>query len=247
MRFTDKVVFVTGSSRGLGAYLVYAFAKEGARVVINYNKSYEDAVSLKKKIEEFGSCMLVCGDVSLEEDVSRMTQEIISSYGKIDILVNNAGISKDSLFDLKDVSSFRKVLDVNLIGTYLVSKYVGKIMLENKSGKIINISSDNGIDRYYPESCDYDASKAGVISLTHNMARFYAPYVNVNCVCPGWMNTDMNKDMDDSYKKGICDKILLGRFGEVSEISNLVLFLASDDASYVNDSIIKVNGGINNE
>lgn len=247
MRFTDKVVFVTGSSRGLGAYLVYAFAKEGASVVINYNKSYEDAVSLKKKIEEFGSCMLVCGDVSLEEDVSRMTQEIISSYGKIDILVNNAGISKDSLFDLKDVSSFRKVLDVNLIGTYLVSKYVGKSMLENKSGKIINISSDNGIDRYYPESCDYDASKAGVISLNHNMARFYAPYVNVNCVCPGWMNTDMNKDMDDSYKKGICDKILLGRFGEVSEISNLVLFLASDDASYVNDSIIKVNGGINNE
>lgn len=247
MRFADKVVFVTGSSRGLGAYLVYAFAKEGARVVINYNKSYEDAVFLKKKIEEFGSCMLVFGDVSLEEDVSRMTQEIISSYGKIDILVNNAGISNDSLFDLKDVSSFRKVLDVNLIGTYLVSKYVGKIMLENKSGKIINISSDNGIDRYYPESCDYDASKAGVISLTHNMARFYAPYVNVNCVCPGWMDTDMNKDMDDSYKKGICDKILLGRFGEVSEISNLVLFLASDDASYVNDSIIKVNGGINNE
>ena len=247
MRFADKVVFVTGSSRGLGAYLVYAFAKEGASVVINYNKSYEDAVSLKNKIEEFGSCMLVCGDVSLEEDVSRMTQEIISSYGKIDILVNNAGISNDSLFDLKDVSSFRRVLDVNLIGTYLVSKYVGKIMLENKSGKIINISSDNGIDRYYPESCDYDASKAGVISLTHNMARFYAPYVNVNCVCPGWMNTDMNKNMDDSYKKGICDKILLGRFGEVSEISNLVLFLASDDASYVNDSIIKVNGGINNE
>lgn len=247
MRFADKVVFVTGSSRGLGAYLVYAFAKEGASVVINYNKSYEDAVFLKKKIEEFGSCMLVCGDVSLEEDVSRMTQEIISSYGKIDILVNNAGISNDSLFDFKDVSSFRRVLDVNLIGTYLVSKYVGKIMLENKSGKIINISSDNGIDRYYPESCDYDASKAGVISLTHNMARFYAPYVNVNCVCPGWMDTDMNKDMDDSYKKGICDKILLGRFGEVSEISNLVLFLASDDASYVNDSIIKVNGGINNE
>lgn len=247
MRFANKVVFVTGSSRGLGAYLVYAFAKEGASVVINYNKSYEDAVFLKKKIEEFGSCMLVCGDVSLEEDVSRMTQEIISSYGKIDILVNNAGISNDSLFDLKDVSSFRKVLDVNLIGTYLVSKYVGKIMLENKSGKIINISSDNGIDRYYPESCDYDASKAGVISLTHNMARFYAPYVNVNCVCPGWMDTDMNKDMDDSYKRGICDKILLGRFGEVSEISNLVLFLASDDASYVNDSIIKVNGGINNE
>ncbi|MDO4369085.1 MAG: SDR family oxidoreductase [bacterium] len=247
MRFADKVVFVTGSSRGLGAYLVYAFAKEGASVVINYNKSYEDAVFLKKKIEEFGSCMLVCGDVSLEEDVSRMTQEIISCYGKIDILVNNAGICNDSLFDLKNVSSFRKVLDVNLIGTYLVSKYIGKIMLENKSGKIINISSDNGIDRYYPESCDYDASKAGVISLTHNMARFYAPYVNVNCVCPGWMNTDMNKNMDDSYKKGICNKILLGRFGEVSEISNLVLFLASDDASYVNDSIIKVNGGINNE
>lgn len=247
MRFSNKVVFVTGSSRGLGACLAFSFAKEGAKVVINYNKSYDEAVCLKKKIDEFGSCMIVSGDVSSEDDVSRMVSEIVSFYGGIDILVNNAGICNDCLFDSKDVSSFRRVLDVNLIGTYLVSKYVGKVMMANKGGKIINISSDNGIDRYYPLSCDYDASKAGVISLTHNMARFYAPYINVNCVCPGWMNTDMNSDMDDDYKKNICDKILLGRFGEVSEVSNLCLFLASDAASYVNDSIIKVNGGISNE
>ena len=116
-------------------------------------------------------------------------------------------------------------------------------MLRDKCGKIINISSDNALDNFYPESFDYDASKAGVISLTHNMAKFYAPYVNVNCVCPGWINTDMNKDMDSELRKEFENKILLMRFSDVSEISNVVLFLASDKASYVNDSIIKVNGG----
>ena len=112
--------------------------------------------------------------------------------------------------------------------------------------KIINISSTNAIDTYYPESCDYDASKAGVISLTHNMAKFYAPYINVNCVCPGWIDTEMNKDMDETLRKGIEEKILLNRFSSSLEISNVVLFLASDLASYVNDSIIKVNGGNSN-
>ena len=110
-------------------------------------------------------------------------------------------------------------------------------------GKIINISSDNALDNFYPESFDYDASKAGVISLTHNMARFYAPYINVNCVCPGWIATDMNKDMDIEVRKEFEDKILLKRFATCDEISNVVLFLASDMASYVNDSVIKVNGG----
>ena len=141
------------------------------------------------------------------------------------------------------VHYFSDVLGVNLIGTYLVSKHVGKCMLEKSCGKIINIASDNGIDLGYPESCEYDASKAGVISLTSNMAKHYAPYINVNCVCPGWIDTDMNKDLSDSQKKDICDKILVKRFASVKEISNVVLFLASDDASYVNDSIIEVNGG----
>ena len=151
------------------------------------------------------------------------------------------------MFFDKSAKSFRKILDVNLIGTYLCSKYVGKIMLESKIGKIINISSTNALDSYYPESCDYDASKAGVISLTHNMAREFAPYINVNCVCPGWVRTDMNKDLSIEQIKDIEKKILLQRFADSSEIAKVVVFLASNKASYINDSIIKVDGGRFNE
>ena len=245
MNFKGKVVLVTGSSRGLGEKIVYDFAKRGASVIINYNESYKEAVLLKEKVEnEFSSSVLLCKcDVSSEEEVKNMVSLALKTFGKIDILVNNAGISLDSEFDKKNVNDFRRVLDVNLIGTYLVSKYACESMICNKTGKIINISSDNAIDNFYPESFDYDASKAGVISLTHNMARFYAPYINVNCVCPGWIATDMNKDMDSEVRKEFEDKILLKRFASCDEISNVVLFLASDMASYVNDSVIKVNGG----
>lgn len=245
MDFKDKVVLVTGSSRGLGSRIVYDFARSGANVVINYYSNFSEACSLKEKIEkDFSSSVLLCKcDVSIEEEVSDMVSSVIEKFGKIDILVNNAGICFDCEFDKKDINDFKRILDVNLIGTYLVSKYVGQYMLRDKCGKIINISSDNALDNFYPESFDYDASKAGVISLTHNMARFYAPYVNVNCVCPGWIDTLMNKNMDSVVRKEFEEKILLKRFSDVSEISNVVLFLASDKASYVNDSIIKVNGG----
>lgn len=249
MRFKEKVVLVTGSSRGIGAKIIYDFAKEGANVIINYNESKTCALSLKNKIlSDFNiEAFLVKCDVSSEKEVSSMIDSIIDKFGKIDILVNNASIARDSTFDEKTSLDFKKVLNVNLIGTYLLTKYVGKYMLKNESGKIINIASDNGIDAYYPESADYDASKAGVISLTHNMARFYAPFINVNCVCPGWINTDMNKDLDSNQKEKIISKILVSRFGEVSDISNVVLFLASKEASFINDAVIKVNGGISNE
>lgn len=245
MDFKGKTVLVTGSSRSLGRQLVYDFASRGANVVINYNNSYEDACLLDEEIRnKFGSkTLIVKCDVSQEEEVKLMVDKCISYFGKIDILVNNASICKDSLFDEKSYSDFMDVLGVNLVGTYLVTKYAGKYMLENSCGKIINIASDNGIDRGYPESACYDSSKAGVISLTHNMAKFYAPYINVNCVCPGWIDTDMNKDLSDSQKKDICNGILMKRFASTKEISNVVLFLASDEASYVNDAIIKVNGG----
>jgi len=116
-------------------------------------------------------------------------------------------------------------------------------MLEQKAGKIINIASTNAIDTYYPESCDYDASKAGIISLTHNLARDFAPYISVNCICPGWVKTNMNKDLSYEQINQEKSKILLGRFANPEEISRTIVFLASNDASYINDSIIRVDGG----
>ena len=157
------------------------------------------------------------------------------------ILVATTAI--DTLFEDKTVENFRKIIDVNLIGTFLVSKYASEYMLKNKSGKIINISSTNGIDTYYPYGLDYDASKAGVISLTHNLAMQFAPYINVNCIASGWINTDMTKELDEDYIKEESSKILLGRFAEPMEIANVVAFLASDEASFVNGSIIRVDGG----
>ena len=130
-----------------------------------------------------------------------------------------------------------------MIGTYLCSKYVGKVMLDRGSGKIINISSTNAIDTYYPESCDYDASKAGVISLTHNLAREFAPNISVNCICPGWVKTDMSEGLSIEQIREEEDKILLHRFAEAEEIAKVVVFLASSKASYINDSIIRVDGG----
>ena len=132
---------------------------------------------------------------------------------------------------------------MNLIGTYLCSKYVGKVMLNAKKGKIINISSTNAMDTYYPESCDYVASKAGVISLTHNLAREFAPFVTVNCIAPGWVKTAMNKDLSIDQITEEKKKILLGRFAEPEEIAKVVLFLSSNKASYINDSVIRVDGG----
>ena len=172
-----------------------------------------------------------------------MVNEIVDTFGGIDILVNNASVCRDSLLMDKNLKEFQRILDVNLIGTYLCSKYVGRLMRNAKKGRIINISSTNAIDTFYPASCDYDASKAGVISLTHNFARELAPYVSVNCVCPGWVNTDMNKDLSIEQIRNEKKKILIRRFAEPEEIAKVVLFLASPRASYVNDAILRVDGG----
>lgn len=244
MDFSEKVVLVTGSSKGLGANLILKYAKMGANVIINYNNSYEDAIALNNSIKKYNvkSLIIKC-DISHETEVKNMIDKIMLKFGKIDILVNNAGIAIDTIFENKTISNFKKTLDVNLIGTFLVSKYVGLIMMKQKYGKIINITSTNGIDTYFPYSIDYDASKAGIISLTHNLSVQFSPYVNVNAIVCGWMKTDMNKDLTKDYIDNECKKILVKRFGEVEEISNVVLFLSSDLASYVNNSIVRVDGG----
>jgi len=239
------VALVTGSNRGIGAACIEEFAKQGINVVINYCHHEAEAQKLAEKIkEEYKvNVLAIKCDVSKEEEVETMVNTIIDTFGGIDILVNNAGVSRDSLLLDKNIKEFKRVLDVNLIGTYLCSKYVGKVMLNAKKGKIINIASTNAIDTYYPESCDYDASKAGVISLTHNLAREFAPFINVNCVAPGWTKTAMNKELTYEQINKEKKKILLGRFADAEEIAKVVVFLASAKASYVNDSIIRVDGG----
>ena len=239
------VALVTGGNRGIGRNCIEEFAKAGLNVVINYCHHKEEAINLANTIKETYNveAIAIQCDVSKEEEVEKMVNEILDKFGGIDILVNNAGVSRDSLLLDKNMKEFRRILDVNLIGTYLCSREVGKVMLNNKKGKIINISSSNALDTYYPESCDYDASKAGVISLTHNFALEFAPFIQVNCVCPGWVKTDMNKGLSIDQIKEEKKKILLGRFAEAEEIAKVVTFLASSKASYINDSIIRVDGG----
>ena len=242
----DKVVLVTGSSRGLGREIIKEFANKGCKVVINYNNSYNEALSLKKELIGIDSLLIKC-DVSNEDEVKNMINEIVDNFGTIDILVNNAGIARDNFFNEKTLKEFKEVIDVNLIGTYLVSKYVGNIMYKNKTGKIINIASNNPLTKGHPMCIDYDASKAGVIAMTKDLAIQFAPYINVNAVAPGWIKTDMSKiddkEMEEEFIKEESKSILLGRFAEVSEIAKVVTFLASDDASYINGSTINVDGG----
>ena len=241
----SRVALVTGSNRGLGKAIVIGFAEKGVNVVINYCHHEDEAFELQEYIRNNDNVEVMCikCDISVEEEVEDMVNQVIDAFGGIDILVNNASVSRDKLLLDKSVREFRRILDVNLIGTYLCSKYVGKAMLSAKKGKIINISSTNALDTYYPESCDYDASKAGVVSLTHNLAIEFAPFIQVNCVCPGWINTDMNKELSIEQINEENKKILLGRFAEPDEIANVVLFLASSLASYMNDSVIRVDGG----
>lgn len=240
-----KTVLVTGSSRGLGKSIALKFAENNYNIVINYNNSKNEALELERYIKDNYQIEVITikADVGNEIEVKNMFNEIINKFNGIDIVVNNAGIAIDTVFEDKTVDNFNKILNTNLIGTFLVNKYASKYMLEKKEGNIINISSTNGIDTYYPYSMDYDASKAGVISLTKNLSKELSPYIRVNCVCPGWIITDMNNTLDKEYMSKEITKINLKRFAEPMEIANVVYFLASDEASYVNGSIIVVDGG----
>lgn len=240
-----KCVLVTGSSIGLGNSIIKKFASNNYNVIITYLNHKEEALELEKELREKYNIETLCVklDISNEKDIINLKNKVVNKFKTIDVLINNASISNDTLFEDKTKENFMKILEVNLVGTFLMSKYFGDLMSEYKSGNIINISSTNGIDTYYEYSLDYDASKAGVINLSHNLANHYAPYIRVNTICPGWINTPMNKNMDKSFKNKEKNKILLKRFADPNEIAELVYFIASDSASYINDSVIRIDGG----
>ena len=237
-----KTALITGSSRGIGEAIAYSLASKSYNIVINYVSSEEKAKEVQAYIIKTYNVKAICikADVSKEEEVKQMMETIYNTFGSIDVVVNNAGIAIDSTFEDKTVDNFKRILDVNLIGTFLVSKYASLYM---KSGSIINISSTDAIDTNYIYGMDYDASKAGVISLTNNLAKQLAPNIRVNAIAPGWVGTEMNKELDIDYIKKETNKILLNRFAEPSEIASVVSFLASDDASYINGTVIRVDGG----
>ena len=240
-----RTVIVTGGSRGIGEAISRRFAKEGYNVVINYINNDERANKLKKDLEEKynANILLVKADVSNEADAKRLIDETVSNFKIINCLINNAGIAIDKPFLDKTKDDFMKTLSTNLVGPFLTSKFAYNYLINASNASIINISSTNGIDTLYPESIDYDASKAGVISLTKNLANVYAPNVRVNSVAPGWVETEMNSDLDKDFMKEEENKILLGRFAKPEEIANVVYFLSSDEASYINGEVIIVDGG----
>jgi len=244
-----KVALVTGGSRGIGKGCILEFAKNGYDVIINYNNSEDLALSLKKEVESKYNvrAMVIQCDVGDERSVINMVKNIISEFSRIDVLVNNAAIEECSNFNEKNKDSFSRIISCNLIGSFLVSREVSKYMLEKKIGRIINISSNNSINKYDSSTLEYDCSKAGINILTKTMAKEFSPYINVNAVAPGWVLTESNMELDKSldgcFVASESENILLKRFAEVEEIAKVVLFLASDNANYINGEIIVVDGG----
>lgn len=240
----EKVVLVTGASSGIGKEIVRKLVNY-YEVIIHYNNSKKEALELKQELDHLYNkdLLIVNCDLSKESEIDSMLNTIYKRYNNIDILINNAGLAIDTLLEDKTKDNFIKIFEVNTIAPFLLSKKIGLKMKENKYGNIVNISSTNGIDTYYPESIDYDASKAALISVSNNLANYLAPYVRVNTICPGWIDTRMNKELDKEFVKKEEEKILLGRFGKPEEIANLVDFLISDEASYINNSVIRIDGG----
>ena len=242
----NKVVLITGGAQGIGKAIALELGKQGYDIVINYLSSKKDAEILKDKIiKDYGvRCIAIQCDVSKENEVDKMISTIEAKLGGVDILINNAAIDLSNLFHLKNADEFKKTLDVNVVGAFNCSKRVYRHMIDQEYGRIINISSTNGINTYYPMCIDYDASKAALISMTHNLAFEFAPYVNVNCVAPGFIGTENELDgYDEEFLKEETEKIMVNRYGKPEEVAYLVKFLISDEANFINNTIIRIDGG----
>ena len=242
----NKVVLVTGGAQGIGKAIALELAKNHYDVVINYLTSNKAAALLEEEIKKNYDVrvMIIQADVSKEEEVDAMISLIEKKWGGVDILINNAAVDLSNLFHLKTADEFRKTLDVNVVGAFNCSKRVYRHMLDQEYGRIINFSSTNGINTYYPMCIDYDASKAALISLTHNLAFEYGPYINVNAIAPGFIGTDNELDgYDEEFLKEEQEKIMVNRYGKPEEVAYLVKFLISDEANFINNTIIRIDGG----
>ncbi len=218
----------------------------GYCVVLNSRSHEEEIRVISKELEEKYSieCLVCMGDIADEEDVKRMLDEVQNKFGRLDVLVNNAGIVYDMEIVERATSVFEETMHNNVTGTYLMCKYFGGFMnSQDFTTRIVNISSTNGIDCNFPTSIDYDASKAAINSLTRNFAIEYAPKILVNAVAPGWINTDMNKDLPSDLVEEETSKIYLKRFAESEEIASLVYYLGSDENTFINNEVIKIDGG----
>ena len=240
-----KVALITGATRGIGKQIALKLANQGYNIALNYRKQNEELEALKKEIESQNvKCLTVYGDVSNYEDVEKFIKEIIKEFGKIDVLVNNAGITKDMLLMRMKKEDFESVIDVNLIGTFNVTKNVIPYMMKARNGKIVNISSVVGISGNAGQT-NYSASKAGIIGFTKSLAKEVASRnINVNAIAPGFIKTDMTDILKEEVKEEISKTIPLKRMGEAKDVANLVKFLVSEESNYITGQVINVDGGM---
>lgn len=245
MLLENKIAVVTGAGRGIGRGIALALAREGAMVVVNYNGSKERAEEVVRTIEEAGgkAAAIQC-NISDFEAAKGFFANVVKEYDKIDILVNNAGITKDNLMMKMSEEEFQSVIQTNLAGTFHGVKFVTRPMMKQRQGRIINIASVSGVIGNMGQA-NYSASKAGVIGLTKAAAKELASRnITVNAVAPGFVATEMTDVLSDSVKEAAVATIPLGRFGEVEDIAETVVFLASDKAKYITGQVICVDGGI---
>ena len=240
-----KVALITGGSRGIGKKVAEEFAKHGYDLVINYVSDNTNLEELENDFKSLGAkALFVKTDVTNFEDCSNMVNKAIEEYGRIDVLVNNAGITKDSLLIRMKEEDFDKVININLKGTFNVTKNVVPFMIKQKEGKIINISSVVGVVGNAGQA-NYSASKAGIIGFTKTLAKELASRnIRVNAVAPGFIQTDMTSVLNDSVKENINNQIPLKRMGTAEEVANVVYFLADDVSSYITGQVINVDGGM---
>jgi 3-oxoacyl-[acyl-carrier protein] reductase len=243
--FKGQTVIVTGGTRGIGKSIAGSFLKAGARVIVTYTSNEAAAVQFKKDNNEFAENMDVQKlDVAKYEEVQRFFEYINTKYGGFEVLVNNAGIRKDSVLAMMKESDWHDVMNVNLAGTFYMSKFAVKSLMRKRYGRIINISSV--MERYgFEGQANYAASKAGMSALTKSLSKEVATRgITVNCVSPGFIATELIEDLPDKLRESYLARVPLKRFGSTEEVAYCVLFLASREASYVTGSTLEVAGGL---